>query len=77
MCVLLLVYLKSFNLFLNILFSPVIHPDKCPHERAPEAFDILKKASRVFSVYSHYIADILSTIHRLNQNFPIKINAKN
>jgi len=23
---------------------PVIHPDKCPHERAPEAFDTLKKA---------------------------------
>lgn len=23
--------------------SPVIHPDKCSHPRAPEAFDILKK----------------------------------
>ncbi|KAI0250239.1 DnaJ-domain-containing protein [Lactifluus subvellereus] len=24
--------------------SLFIHPDKCPHERAPEAFDVLKKA---------------------------------
>ncbi|KAJ2921476.1 hypothetical protein H1R20_g15615, partial [Candolleomyces eurysporus] len=24
--------------------SLFIHPDKCPHERAPEAFDLLKKA---------------------------------
>ena len=46
MCVLFHVYLMSFTLFLIILF-PVIHPDKCPHERAPEAFDVLKKASRL------------------------------
>jgi hypothetical protein len=23
----------------------VIHPDKCPHERAPDAFDVLKKVN--------------------------------
>jgi hypothetical protein len=65
----------SFTLFLIILFSPVIHPDKCPHERAPEAFDILKKASCLY-VLTSFIADILPIIHRLNQSFPIKINAK-
>ncbi|PPQ99148.1 hypothetical protein CVT24_009338 [Panaeolus cyanescens] len=29
--------------------SLFIHPDKCPHERAPEAFDILKKAESELS----------------------------
>ncbi|KAG6856894.1 hypothetical protein H0H87_012475 [Tephrocybe sp. NHM501043] len=30
-------------------FTPVIHPDKTPHPRAPEAFDILKKAESELS----------------------------
>ncbi|KAH6913307.1 chaperone regulator [Coprinopsis sp. MPI-PUGE-AT-0042] len=29
--------------------SLFIHPDKCPHERAPEAFDLLKKAESELS----------------------------
>ncbi|TEB34511.1 chaperone regulator [Coprinellus micaceus] len=29
--------------------SLFIHPDKCPHERAPEAFDLLKKAETELS----------------------------
>ena len=29
----------------------VIHPDKCPHPKAPEAFDLLKKVSR----FAYYI----------------------
>jgi len=29
--------------------GPVIHPDKCSHVRAPEAFDILKKV-RILSI---------------------------
>ncbi|KAF8150792.1 DnaJ-domain-containing protein [Crassisporium funariophilum] len=29
--------------------SLFIHPDKCPHEKAPEAFDILKKAESELS----------------------------
>ncbi|KAH8117825.1 hypothetical protein DFH11DRAFT_1570893 [Phellopilus nigrolimitatus] len=29
---------------LTALFFPVIHPDKTKHARAPEAFDLLKKA---------------------------------
>jgi len=30
-----------------LLRSIVIHPDKCPHERAPEAFDLLKKVCSI------------------------------
>lgn len=29
--------------------APVIHPDKAPHPRAPEAFDLLKKAESELS----------------------------
>jgi hypothetical protein len=32
---------------LTHLNGTVIHPDKCPHERAPEAFDLLKKVRRI------------------------------
>lgn len=36
---------------LNLLI--VIHPDKCPHARAPEAFDLLKKV-RIYQRSSNY-----------------------
>lgn len=33
----------------------VIHPDKCPHARAPEAFDILKKVGNFLVLKSSFI----------------------
>ena len=57
------VSLHSFFEILN--FFPVIHPDKCPHEKAPEAFDLLKKVRLrppVFFPLTHL------PFHRPNQN---------
>jgi hypothetical protein len=61
MCVILLSNVVYSHFSLS--FPPVIHPDKCPHERAPESFDILKKANRFFVAHNILNSDIL-TIHK-------------
>jgi hypothetical protein len=39
--------LRSEEAVLTVQQTLVIHPDKTPHPRAPEAFDLLKKVNRV------------------------------
>ena len=47
------------------LCSSVIHPDKTKHERAPEAFDLLKKVSNSVVFIVIYLSTV---INRRNQS---------
>lgn len=50
MCVSIHIHIYTFfQVYSANIVSTVIHPDKTPHARAPEAFDILKKAESELS----------------------------
>lgn len=38
---------------ISLIWLLVIHPDKCPHPRAPEAFDLLKKVIKYLARRVH------------------------
>lgn len=52
-------FLSHSSVFAVFNLLPVIHPDKTPHARAPEAFDILKKAC-ISSFILRYGANVSS-----------------